>query len=191
MREATCKHGSSSRQWRRWLSSALVLASVLVGCGGVAAQELPNTQTQTPTSDWVMLERTRWETLTELVLTLETRLTERVSQGEQLRSQLSRSEQTIGRLETSVETLQTELRETERSRDRLRTSLETERTAWSAERLELEAQRDRARSQRDQEATRAGKLEIRSRRNRLVWQIGIPVAAAAGIVAGAVYENSN
>jgi hypothetical protein len=55
----------------------------------------------------------------------------------------------------------------------------------------LETQRDRARTQRDQEATRAGKLEIRNRRNRMAWMIGVPVAAAAGAVAGVVYENSN
>jgi hypothetical protein len=68
--------------------------------------------------------------------------------------------------------------------------LETERTAWTIEREEIIAQRDTARTQRDQEAARAGTLEISNRRNRTAWMVGIPVATAAGIVAGVMYESS-
>jgi predicted outer membrane lipoprotein len=168
-----------------------VLASALGGCGGVAAQEQPNTTTATPTSDWVMLERTRWDALTTLALTLEARLTERVEQAKTLQDQLDGSRQSIATLTSESEALQRELSETRSSRDNWQTSLEQERILWTAERLELVDQRDRARNQRDTVARRAAVLERSNRRNRMAWMVGIPVAAAAGVVGGLLYENSN
>lgn len=191
MRETTCKHGSSSRRSQPWLWLALAVALGLGGCGGVAAQELPSTTTATPTSDWVMLERTRWDALTTLSLTLETRLTERVEQATTLQTQLDGSRQSIATLTSESETLRQELSETRSSRDNWRTSLEQERILWSAERLEIVDQRDRARDQRDTVTRRAAVLERSNRRNRMAWMVGIPVAAAAGIVGGVLYENSN
>jgi predicted outer membrane lipoprotein len=191
MREGICRRGLSSWRSRRWLSLALVLASALGGCGGVAAQEQPSTTTATPTSDWVMLERTRWDALTTLALTLEARLTERVEQAKTLQDQLDGSRQSIATLTSESEALQRELSETRSSRDNWQTSLEQERILWTAERLELVDQRDRARNQRDTVARRAAVLERSNRRNRMAWMVGIPVAAAAGVVGGLLYENSN
>jgi predicted outer membrane lipoprotein len=191
MKEVRCKRGLSSRRLRLWLSSVLAAGLVLAISGGAHAQERPSTTTATPTNDWVILEATRWDALTTLALTLETRLTERVGQAETLQTQLSASRQSIATLTSQSETLRRELSETRSSRDDWRTSLEQERILWSAERLELMDQRDRARDQRDTVSRRAAVLERSNRRNRMTWMVGIPVAAAAGVVGGLIYENSN
>ena len=180
VREGKCRYGGWSVLSRRWSSFVLAVALVSAGWAGVEAQEQSSTTIQTQTSDWVMLERTRWTALTTLALTLETRLTERVTQAETLQNQLSQSRQSIETLTDRSQTLQTALQETKTSRDNWRTSLEQERILWSAERLELVSQRDRAREQRDIVTHRAAKLEMRNRRNGLIWKIGIPVGVLAG-----------
>lgn len=191
MKEERCRRNSLSRQLRRWLLSALALAWVLGGCGGAVAQEQSSTPTQMQTSDWVILEQERWTALTNLALTLEGRLTERVTQGTEWQRMLEESRLSIENLENSVVRLQVDLQEMQRSRDRWRESLKQERILWSAERLEITEQRDQAREQRNTAAKTAATLERSNRRNKTAWMVGIPVAAATGVAAGVLYEARN
>lgn len=156
---------------------------LLGGLFGAMSQELPSTKTVTQ-SDWVILEKERWDELTRLGLVLETRLMQRVTQAAELQELLKNSQASIDRLTESEATLARELKETQRSYGLLQTFFDQERLMWQMELEETVIQRDSARNQRDSEARRASELDQRNRLNKIAWHVGVPMALIGGFFLG-------
>lgn len=174
MREGSCDYDgrSRSRRWQRWLWSVLVLA--LAGtCGGPAYAQSPN----------------ELESLRQPLEILRSNSSEIVTRS-------LMQEQLISDLQSEIESLQQYSNDQRRDNERLtalsdeqRADLRTQREALTESQSSHDATSKSWTSYLQLSEAEIRQMARRSRRNRLIWQIGIPVAAAAGVIAGVTLDN--
>lgn len=155
--------------------------------GDASSQESMQNQTTPPINvppGWVMIRETAWNSLMKEWEALEAELPEHRQQATILRSLASNSGRVSDRSNESVKTLRMDLKEAWNAHEESERSLTQERLSRAVEKAELEAQIQTARNQRDQEAERANQLQKANRRNRLTWQIGIPLSAVLALLGG-------
>ncbi len=183
MRRRGCRRSGWSRPWYWLVVSVLVLGGPS-GAVPLSAQSTTTPPPIEPPPGYVLIPTDQWERLTTLSIALEMRLTGRVEQVTTLQTQLDESTRHNAELQRSQARLRTELAAISTSLVSSEDSLRKERSARQLEREGLTMQIVTARDQRDVEAERANAAERRADRNRLVWQIGIPVIGILGVIAG-------
>jgi hypothetical protein len=162
--EVRCKRGGSSRSWRRLLPAVLAWAFLSVGICGESLWAQPLSTTPS------------WSgPLNDLKQTLEQLKTKSLMQ-ERLIASLQNDNAELKRL--SIEQ-QTDLQRQQEMLLRSQSSLTAASQSWTSY-LSLSEEAIR------ESSARASRAERSARRNRLVWQIGIPAAALAGLVLGVV-----
>lgn len=169
VKEGRCGHGGLSQSSRRRWLSVLALALALAGTCGEPAYAQSRTGLESLREPLTILRQNSSEIVTRSLM----------------------QEQLMSDLQSEIESLQQLSSEQQRDNERSTTLLGEQRADLQTQREALGISRDShdATSKSWTNYLQLSEEEIqhqerRVRRNRLAWQIGVPAATAAGIIAG-------